>query len=90
MKLIIDIDEEDRADIANIHFVREDLKFKIGKAIMSGTPLPKGHGRLKDVDWIDDNCEDHRSDKDGSWCYAWRDIDGAPTLVGADTESEET
>lgn len=50
MKLIIDIDEEDRADIANIHFVREDLKFKIGKAIMSGTPLPKGHGRLIDAD----------------------------------------
>lgn len=39
MKLIIDISEEDRKDIGNIHFVREDLKFKIGKAIMNGTPL---------------------------------------------------
>lgn len=39
MKLIIDIPEEDRKDIGNIHFVREDLKFKIGKAIMNGTPL---------------------------------------------------
>ena len=42
MKLIIDIDEEDRADIANIHFVREDLKFKIGEAIMNGTPFVTG------------------------------------------------
>ena len=39
MKLIIDIPEEDRKDIGNIHFVREGLKFKIGKAIMNGTPL---------------------------------------------------
>lgn len=39
MKLIIDISEEDRKDIGNIHFVREDLRFKIGKAIMRGTPL---------------------------------------------------
>ena len=39
MKLIIDIPEEDREDICNIHFVREDLKFKIGKAIQNGTPL---------------------------------------------------
>lgn len=39
MKLIIDIPEEDRKDIGNIHFVREDLKFKIGKAIMNGIPL---------------------------------------------------
>ena len=51
--------------------------------------LPKGHGRLKDVDWIDDNCDHHRSDEDGSWCYAWKDIDGAPTLIEADTEGRE-
>ena len=39
MKLIIDIPKEDREDICNIHFVREDLKFKVGKAIMNGTPF---------------------------------------------------
>lgn len=56
----------------------------VGQAILNGTPLPKGHGRLKDVDWIDDNCENHHSDKDGSWCYTWRDIDNAPTIIEAD------
>lgn len=48
MKIVIDIDKEDWKDINNIHFIREDLKFKIGKAIMNGTQLPKGHGRLFD------------------------------------------
>ena len=52
MKIVIDIDDEDRKDICNIHFVRESLKFKVGKAIMNGTPLPKGHGRLIDADAI--------------------------------------
>lgn len=50
VELVIKIDKEDWKDINNIHFIREDLKFKIGKAIMNGTPLPKGHGRLADMD----------------------------------------
>ena len=37
MKVVIDIDEEDRKDICNLHFIRESLKFKVGKAIMKGT-----------------------------------------------------
>ena len=49
MQIVIDIDKEDWKDINDIHFIREDLKFKIGKAIMNGTPLPKGHGRLIDA-----------------------------------------
>jgi len=61
---------------------------EIARIVRNGTPLPKGHGRLKDVDWIDDNCEVHYSDKDGSWCYAWRDIDNAQTIIEADKEAE--
>lgn len=52
MEIVIDIDEEDWKDINDIHFIREDLKFKIGKAIMNGTPLPEHHGRLIDADAI--------------------------------------
>lgn len=58
-------------------------------AIANGTPLPKGHGRLKDIDWIDDNCENHYSDTDGSWCYRWKDIDNAPTIIEADKENKD-
>ena len=64
-------------------------RFSSTKAIREGVPLPKGHGRLKDIDWIDDNCEIHHSDKDGSWCYAWWDIDNAPTIIEADKEKNK-
>ena len=88
MQIVIDIPEEAynyiKANGARIPY------YKLTDAIKNGTKLPKGHGRLKDVDWIDDNCENHYSDKDGSWCYTWRDIDNAPTIIEADkAESEE-
>ena len=86
MQVVIEIDERYYEIIKND--VGHGCDFKPFKIIANGTPLPKGHGRLKDVDWIDDNCEDHRSDKDGSWCYVWRDIDSAPTIIEADKESE--
>ena len=70
-----------------------DLKQKDIKTLMlavdDGTLLPKGHGRLKDIDWIDDNCGHHYSDTDGSWCYAWKDIDNAQTIIEADTAESE-
>ena len=59
------------------------------EAIYHGVQLPKGHGRLKDIDWIDDNCPNYRTE-DGAWCYKWEDIDNAPTIIEADkTGSEE-
>lgn len=64
--------------------------FDAKKAIKKGTPLPKGHGRLKDVDWIDDNCRDYRTDDDGSWCYKWEDIAYAPTIIEADKGRDMT
>ena len=54
MKIVIEIDEEDWKDINDIHFIREDLKFKIGKVIMKGTPLPEHHGRLGDLDALEE------------------------------------
>ena len=55
MKLIIDISEEDRKDIGNIHFIREDLKFKIGKAIMNGTPLDDVKAEIAEEICLTDN-----------------------------------
>jgi hypothetical protein len=93
MQIVIDIDENIFTRLfdngtEDYAIVSDDL-FAIAKAIRKGTPLPKGHGRLKDIDWIDDNCENHYSDKDGSWCYAWKDIDNAPTIIEADKEESE-
>ena len=87
MKLVIEIPDytyEELRDCKGVITIGEAIV--ITQAIKNGTPLPKGHGRLKDVDWIDDNCEYHYSDKDGSWCYALRDIDNAPTIIEADKE----
>ena len=82
MQIVIDLPDDLYEECKRIGDSRDTLF----EAIRHGTPLPKGHGRLKDVDWIDDNCENHHSDKDGSWCYTWRDIDNAPTVIEADEE----
>ena len=53
MKLIIDLPDEvktlfDNADISDLRDYY-DFNSTIGKAIKNGTPLPKGHGALKDA-----------------------------------------
>lgn len=79
MKLVIEIDKDknDRLDYLDVITLKEIIR--------NGKPLPKGHGRLKDVDWIDDNCPDYRTE-DGAWCYKWEDIDNAPTIIEAESE----
>ncbi len=90
IELLIRIEDELYEQCKDIKLTEENegFDYHIIKSVANGTVLPKGHGRLKDVDWIDDNCENHYSDKDGSWCYTWRDIDNAPTIIEAHTESE--
>ena len=39
MKLIINIDEEDRIRIGNLHFIPEELKFKVASAISNGISI---------------------------------------------------
>ena len=83
MQIVIDIP----------HFIYEQIlkghisKKTIAKIFSNGTPLPKGHGRLKDIDWIDDNCPDYRTE-DGAWCYKWEDIDNATSIIEADKGEE--
>ena len=57
-------------------------------AVVNGTPLPKGHGRLIDADALDDTCEWCHTDDDGSWCYKCKDIDNAPTIIEAEEEAD--
>ena len=88
MQIVIDIPPKlyKELKIVTVTHAGEVFAQKLIRYIKNGTPLPKGHGRLKDIDWIDNNCDTHYSDKDGSWCYTWRDIDGAPTIIEADKE----
>lgn len=91
MQIVIDLEDELYEQCKNTELTEENegFDFHIIKSVANGKPLPKGHGRLKDVDWIDDNCDHHYSDRDGSWCYTWRDIDDTPTIVEADKEEKE-
>ena len=76
MQIVINIPTEQYNNI-----VYEDID-KLRECIKNGTVLLE-HGRLKDVDWIDDNCRNYYTDDDGSWCYKWKDIEDAPTILEA-------
>ena len=52
MKMVIDIDEKNYADIkkGKVYSSYRDVPQESVLAIANGTPLPKGHGRLIDAD----------------------------------------
>lgn len=57
------------------------------KAIRTGTPLQKWHGRLIDADEIQfDNIE---FDTYGDYCMVFNEIDQADTIIEADKEESE-
>ena len=90
MQVVIDIPEEQYEYLSKIANAGEEPLGYFERVILRGTPLPKGHGRLKDVDWIDNNCEYHYSEKAGCWCYSGEDVMKAPTIIEADKgEGEE-
>lgn len=64
-------------------------------AIRNGTPLPKGHGKLKDTDKISDELErirdswnrygnEYESGKYEGYDYALDEVLDAPTIIEAD------
>lgn len=57
------------------------------EAIVNGTILPKGHGRLIDADEI--QFENNEFDTYSDYSRAFDAIDGAETIIGADKEQEE-
>lgn len=89
MKIVIDIDDELYDYICNNHIalsVRNARKVK--KAIANGTLLPKGHKRL-----IEDNFEVGQVFDEEGKIVGYRyiteyDLDNAPTIIGADKESD--
>jgi hypothetical protein len=81
MQIVIDISEDDYRKVqdgrASVSMMR--------KAIRNGTPLTKGHGRLIDADAI--VMPIMESENDEKWMRVA--INSAPTIIEADTESEE-
>jgi len=50
MQIVIDITDYDREWITNGYYIPNEINGKIAEAIINGTPLPEGHGRLIDAD----------------------------------------
>ncbi len=91
VEMVIKIPEElkNKIDSANDDNYRTYIwwfETTLYRAIKEGAILPKGHGRLKDIDWIDDNCPYYYSDEDARLCYSVNDVNEAPTVIDADTE----
>lgn len=85
MRIVIEISEDRYKQVCEEQWLPNRLYFE--KAIANGTPLPKGHGALKDTDALCNHFWDNRSK-----LYTYKDlqivIDRAPTIIEADKEGE--
>ena len=98
IELVIKIDESEYINIKNAinslieNGVERASMSKVCLAILDGTPLPKGHGRLIDADELKEyeqrwSC-DYESDG-YSHVVEIKDIDDAPTVIEANKEVKE-
>ena len=85
MKIVIDIPEDVVVNDSYANYF-ECLSGKLYETLHNGTPLPEGHGRL-----IDESDLMPDSDYEDGLFYAVsiRQINSAPTIIEADTESED-
>ena len=87
MEIVIDIDEElyKNSIVERYHAemgVGKSLLYSLLKAIRNGTPLPKGHGDLKDIETFK-----LTYGNDGAY-YRFKDIIDAPTIIEAERGEE--
>ena len=91
MQIVIDVSEEEYASCKK-HFENLGKREVINDyeyAIANGTPLPKGHGRLKDENEIKQMIEHAKVKNESSKNFSENIIKFATTIIEADTESEE-
>jgi len=84
MKIVIDIPDEMYDWYLN-GFPDENDAERLWQTIKDGTPLPKGHGAIKDVSQIEiPMCEDRTYER---WVQVA--INAAPTIIEADMAESE-
>ena len=86
MQIVINIDDEDYDDITltGENTINLGVLLDLREAVRKGTPLPKGHGAIKDISQIEiPMCEDRTYEK---WVQVA--IYSAPTIVEADEVEE--
>lgn len=90
-QIVIEIDENvftrlfDNG-IEDYEIVNDDL-FAIAKSIRKGVVLPKGHGRIGDLDAL--RCENADFDTYNDYCIMFDEIEAAETIIEADTAESE-
>ena len=97
MKIVIDIPEEEYNEckmqvelMKQEGIIIESLNTALRIFVANGTPLPKGHGRLVDIDVMKKGL--HGVDDAGTFIYIDKLLDrfdDAPTIIEADKAGEE-
>lgn len=91
MKLIIDIPDKLKTEVYNHGlFLCPNDKTALVNAIKHGTPLPKGHGRLIDVDELLTS-ERPKGIADDVWkeSHIYKLLSNTPTIIEADKERSD-
>jgi hypothetical protein len=87
IELVIKIPKDSYEATCNGCMLPPDVE-NVVNAIKNGTPLPKGHGRLIDIDKLKQELinEEWITDNDGGGLE--NIVDEAPTIIEADKESD--
>ena len=94
MQIVIDIPEE-QYELARHGNKSYTTELELMNAVANGTPLPKGHGRLKDVDAFLSKVKADREHSVYSRSWTADDVltaldnSYAPTIIEADRGEEE-
>ena len=78
MEIMIKLDDE----LYNEILSRKYSKTRLEKAVANGTPLPKGHGRLVDLDNIEEQLERYGKKS------VYYQLPYSPTIIESDKEGE--
>lgn len=95
MQIVIDIPDEMYQGIKETFKVisgsrrSERFDYILFNAVNTGTPLPKGHGRLIDVDELEPRDISPEAWYSPMWGFELVDIEDAPTIIEADKAESE-
>lgn len=95
MQIVIELYDNDYGTIKELGFIPIEISEDIARAIINGTPLPKGHGRLKDIDAFITKVKADR--KHSAYLRSWTaddvlsalDNSYAPTIIEAEGSDPE-
>jgi hypothetical protein len=82
IELVIKIPEEDYRSLQKKDKFNDRFLNYYEKLIVHGTPLPKGHGRIGDLDAL--RCENADFDTYNDYCIMFDEIEAAETIIEAD------